>query len=366
MTRLLLHILTALAGVVGVALVVHFVGPSELARVVSEIGPGAFLAVTGTYIVFLLLHTVSWIAFLRGAGHRVPFRPTFVAMLIAYAVDYLTPSAYLGGEPVRALYLAERAGIKRRRVLGTVILQKFAEFSGFMVLILVCAVVTVVRFEIPWTVHAAVFACLAVFVACYILLTVSFVKDLKLSVRFLRWLARLGIKRRALLRLSDQAREMETVVHQGFVDLRASSIVGLVFGMVGIVPVYVRPAVFFAFLDPPLLPSLAVLSLIFLLLQLVQVLQITPGGLGLVEAGLVGIFALAKLEDGLALGYAAAIRAADVVLVGAGALAGVHYGVMRAALRGEAGTLTAPPGPEPAHAPPLPSPPPPSPDGGGR
>jgi uncharacterized membrane protein YbhN (UPF0104 family) len=92
---------------------------------------------------------------------------------------------------------------------------------------------------------------------------------------------------------------------------------------------FLRPQVFFYFADQQLF-SFAQLAIIFALIAVVSsVLWITPGGIGVFEGGMVGIFALLGISQGSAVAYGLALKMVELPLVGLGLLHLVGFGLLR-------------------------------------
>lgn len=71
------------------------------------------------------------------------------------------------------------------------------------------------------------------------------------------------------------------------------------------------------------------LALIFLMIQLVQALQITPGGVGILEGGIVGTLAVLKIKAAPAITFATYCRLGDFVIVSIGLSLAFFMGLSR-------------------------------------
>ena len=91
------------------------------------------------------------------------------------------------------------------------------------------------------------------------------------------------------------------------------------------VAIFLKPAVFFALASWSGL-GLGELSLIFVTSQALMTVQITPSGVGTLDSGLLGTFALLGLGDALCMAFLLSLRFWDAVNVGVGALLGSRAG----------------------------------------
>ncbi len=83
-----------------------------------------FAIVLAFYVVIFGLDTWGWKFALRPAMRRIPWRLLFRARLAGEAINYVTPTAWIGGEPVKAVLLAERHGIPITEGMASVVVAK--------------------------------------------------------------------------------------------------------------------------------------------------------------------------------------------------------------------------------------------------
>jgi uncharacterized protein (TIRG00374 family) len=93
-------------------------------------------------LIIFLLHVMRWKYILESHGIKLRFPKLFLAALAGYAVSYVTPSAQVGGEPVKALLIKSQK-VKFHVALSSVIIDKYVELTsnvlmgivGFVILI---------------------------------------------------------------------------------------------------------------------------------------------------------------------------------------------------------------------------------------
>ncbi len=99
--------------------------------------------------VFIILCSVfRWNLILLSQKHKIKFIYLVKSYLAGYGVSYITPSAKLGGEPVRAALL-KRYGLKTHESLSTIIIDKSLELSGSALFFVVGAVILVLNYALP-------------------------------------------------------------------------------------------------------------------------------------------------------------------------------------------------------------------------
>ncbi|MBI5369556.1 MAG: flippase-like domain-containing protein [Planctomycetes bacterium] len=336
------RILLALSLLLGVALlvwVVRAVGVADALTALRRAGPGAALALAVNGAAILALQTAAWSILLRSAGHPVAFRVLLAAMVMGYAMSFLTPSMYLGGEPIRTVYIARRSGLRKRLVLGTILVQKFAELASFLVLCWFGSAAVLHRYRadlgagaLAGLVAFDLLAGAALGALCW-----SFLTRAHWSARLLRSIARRGWWRPAAFEwAAGAAADMEEVIYAAFhARLRATlAAAGLMFA--SLLLVFLRPAFFFCWL-PDIAPfDLTTLGVFFVFTQLLMAFHVTPGGVGFYEAGFVAVFHLLAVPLAGGLAYTALARGVELSLTGLGILRALSLGLAGAQARAQA------------------------------
>ena len=106
----------------------------------------AFVVIQIFMFIFL---TLRWQVVLHSQGVKhVKFWHLFNYKMVGYSISFLTPSAKIGGEPVRAGLLSTREKMKYSDALSSVVIDKTIELStsgiftviGFMIILVSFAV----------------------------------------------------------------------------------------------------------------------------------------------------------------------------------------------------------------------------------
>src|SRR5215831_15045518 len=97
-----------LIGVVFLGYLLWKTGPRELWRELRLLGWGIIPVLLSEGIAEMI-HTIGWRYCLSGAQRSIPWRRLFPIRMAGYAINYLTPTAALGGEATKAALLAARS-----------------------------------------------------------------------------------------------------------------------------------------------------------------------------------------------------------------------------------------------------------------
>ncbi|MFN3346820.1 MAG: lysylphosphatidylglycerol synthase transmembrane domain-containing protein [Candidatus Bipolaricaulaceae bacterium] len=308
---------------------IYAADPKLVWQELRAVGAWGFLAVVGNVVLSFFAWTLSWFLLLRGAGIALPWKRVLSPMLAASAVTYLTPSAYLGGEPVRVYWVAKETGLSLAHVTATVLVERL--FAGISLLAF-SAIGGFFAFVSP-TVSLADkgamglgLGLMAVFLALGV---VSFTGNRRWLSRGLRALGRVAPWRGAWARLAAGAAEMEHQIHRVFSQCPGHAWASLFLQLVTVFLTYIRPQVFFYFARQALF-TFPQLSLFFTLNVFIGAfLWLTPGGLGLADGGRAGVFKLLGIPVSSAFAYNILFRFVEFVQVGLGLYLLLRHGLLR-------------------------------------
>jgi uncharacterized protein (TIRG00374 family) len=308
---------------------IYLSGPGLVFRELVAVGWLGFLMVVGNVVLSFFVWSLSWFVLLHAAGVQVRWQHVLSPMLAASSVTYLTPSAYLGGEPVRVYWLAKSTGAPLPTITATVMVERllagisllaFASIGGFFALFSPTISLADKGAVALGLGLMAVFLSLGVF---------SFARNRQWLSRFLRALSRIFRWRGILARLAQSASDMENQIYRVFADRLGHAALALLLQLVMVFLTYIRPQLFFYFTKQALF-TFAQLSLFFTLNVFVNsFLWITPGGLGLTDGGRAGIFQLLGIPISSAIAYNVLFRFVELIQVGWGLFLLFRQGLLR-------------------------------------
>jgi len=144
----------AAVGVLLLAILIYQTGPLQLARHLAVLGWWAPLVFV-PYAVSSIFDAAGWrVTFVR-------FRPKlwllYLARLIGEAMNSITPTAYLGGEPVKA-FLLQRFGVPLAEATASVILAKTALTIAQIAFVVVGVALFMIRRDVGMITVPAVLA----------------------------------------------------------------------------------------------------------------------------------------------------------------------------------------------------------------
>ncbi|HEU68510.1 MAG TPA: flippase-like domain-containing protein [Candidatus Acetothermia bacterium] len=306
-------------GIALFAVLVYWSGPGRVFAEIVGMGIVGFSAVVLSVVASIGTRALSWYALLRGAGIAVRCHHTVSPLLAGFAVSYLTPSMYLGGEPVRAYWVSRDRGIPMARVMATVVVERI--LSGFSVLAFasIGAVFAVTSPQLSLADKGAVGIALGVLTLLLVLLLIPFARNARWLSGLLAWAARFLPGRKRLLRATAHVAEMEEEIYRAFSHYLGYTLLAFALQLLTVFLNYIRPQIFFHFTQRALF-TFPQLSLYFTLSIFVDaLLWVTPGGFGLTDGGRVMVFTLLGIPASGGVAFTVVYRFVDLALVGLGA-----------------------------------------------
>lgn len=334
MTRAAKLTIGLLASVLLLAVMAYFVGFGDTIEAVGQVGLPALLALGGVKVVLLVCQAAAWTVLNRAVGHRAAFSTLLGATTVGMAGNMLTPSTYLGGEPVKVLYAGRRTGLPYEQLAGTVLLMKYVEALSFVVFVVVGTVVAVAGMgEVLFggasiALGAAVLVVAGGAAVLLVVLWVSLARGwLPLTV-MAGLLARAGIFRRFFSRLRVRARRVEQQASRVFRQERRMVAPAFCLFLLTHAAMYAKPLLFF-WLGWGTVLSPGELALIFLTCQVLLAFQLTPGGVGTMDGGLFGMLALTgiAITHPQCAAFLLCMRFWDGAIIASGALLATRVGI---------------------------------------
>ena len=323
----------ALSVVLGFGLlagVLYYVGWRQILAEMRDLGIPGILAVIGNVGLAMAAWIVCWWIILSSYGIRIPFGRIVGARTSGYAVSYLTPTLYFGGEPVRALLVSDATAAPTTRIFATIIVERFLGGLSMILFIMLGGFHAILSPSLPWSGKRLLMAGTA-FIAFWIFVgLIDFAGNLKWISRVIRLLGRFVPRwTKGMERAADKVSETEDEVYYAFTRQWKGTTAAFLVQLAATFFIYMRPQVFFHFSNGThfSFPQLSLLFSFNILLS--SFLWVTPGGIGTGEAGMIGIFryvAPGISSEGV-VAYSLVFKFAETILVALGVYYLFHRGI---------------------------------------
>ncbi len=314
-------VLSLLVGAASISLVLYFVGWREMLAAMGALSVVGAVEVFGVVLLTVSSWVVGWALLLRAYGIRTPLRRVAGARLSMFAVSYMTPTLYFGGEPFGAFLIADKESAPKTRVFATIIVERFLLGVSLTMLMLVGGFYAAMSPSIPASEKRIFIAGLGFIAAWIVAGFVNFARNLKWVSRIVRGLGRLVPRwSDRLTRAAAKISETEDEVSLAFTRHRKVTAVVFLIQIVTMLLTFVRPQVYFGATQGITfsIGQLAILYALYILLGFF--LWITPGGIGTSEAGAIGIFRLIapSVTTSQSVAYSLTFKLAEAVFVAIG------------------------------------------------
>lgn len=321
-TRVILLFLVGLAIFVSIF---YFIGFDKLLNQISKVYIPYFLISVIILLLFVFSWAFRWWLFVRRADPTVPYFDILKNHLVGLAVNNLTPVAKLGGEPVKAYILNRKHNIRIGEGLATVLSDLTLEFITSIGMVIV-AMFLYITFTNPpfWVLIIVLFFLLVAFLVMAGLMEIQSERDF--VPKFIRWLSNRSRRIRSHTeRILEGYKEFQSAFRRCLKD-RKTFTAGLALSI--LLKILEISSFFFLFLSLGYEVSLLTLVIIMGVNSMLLSIPATPGGLGILEGGLISTFILLGVPSAEA---SAVVFLQRLILFWGvtitGSILGVHYGV---------------------------------------
>jgi len=125
---------TFLVGLAVFAVIVWVLGPEAMWAQLSQLRPEFLLLALAVQAGAMAAMAYRWHIFIKATGHRPEFFSVLLITLAGTAMNNITPSTRVGGEPLRAYLLKKRHGARTSTGLATVVIEKIADMTAFSII----------------------------------------------------------------------------------------------------------------------------------------------------------------------------------------------------------------------------------------
>jgi uncharacterized protein (TIRG00374 family) len=110
-------------GILTLGILVWHIGPDKIYDAAAQFGPGALLVMLIPSLMMYVFEAFGWRLILGSAANEIGFFKILAIRTAGEVVNMTTPTAYVGGEPLKA-YLLQRFGIPLVEGLASVVIAK--------------------------------------------------------------------------------------------------------------------------------------------------------------------------------------------------------------------------------------------------
>ena len=322
--------------IIGIALffiiIESFGGLKKSFFAVSEAGWISMLIFAALFSLTLIGPAISWYMLMRSEKMPVKLLTVLKANFMGFPINFITPSLFLGSEPLKVYYISHVHKIPKRKILATIIVSKFQELGAVLLTMVIALGIALWKLNINERQETLLVISMVIIGSIFLLALYTFAGHLKPIAKIVYLISKLGIAKKKLSKLESRIDDMEKMIHYTFTKNKMSLFKSQLVMFISPAGVFIRPLIFFIMIKQPTL-SIAALSAIYLVTNIINILPLTPGGLGFLEGGMLGIFTLIGLKETQANTFSILIRTSDIILIALGIWLIIHLGLKAVAKR---------------------------------
>ncbi len=308
------HLFVIICGCLLIALLIHQIGPGQLWSQLKLLG-WALVPLILIEGVADLFHTQAWRHCLSDAHRRLPFFRIFYIRMAGYSINYLTPTAGMGGEVAKGVLLASDS-TGSESATG-IIIDKLSYALAQLIFVVGGTLITLPAMRMPRTIWVAMLTG-TVLLGAGMFIFLAMQKYGKLGA-FLRWFVnhRLGGHRveKLALHITGVDEKLQLFYQSRRTDLLLSVFWHIAGMACGILQCYYFLLVLTDHASLPVAAGLWFLGTWFSLLSFAL-----PIDLGVMEATRVIAFVVFGLQSSLGLAYGVTLRLEQLFWAGVGLL----------------------------------------------
>ncbi|NIM89943.1 MAG: flippase-like domain-containing protein [Candidatus Aminicenantes bacterium] len=135
-----------IVGILIFVFLIYKIGLDRIWEYIKKLSWQKFLILFFLRFLYYVFRTMSWKIIFEKYERRLPFVHLLAARIAGDAISYLTPSAQLGGEPIRAMMVRSS---NKRKSLASVIVDKTIEVLVMIFFIIIAVSIAVTRIPMP-------------------------------------------------------------------------------------------------------------------------------------------------------------------------------------------------------------------------
>ena len=256
----------------------------------------------------LLLSVLRWQIILKSFNFNMPFTTVLSYYVMGFSMSYLTPSARMGGAPLKA-YMLTRHKIPFEKGLSTILIDNIMETTFDILFSSVWIIILLLQFELPQRFETLVVVFL---VLAFIFSGIFFIRLYKGKVVFsliFNWLRMFRFK--SAHDLLEKIRMIDTMFSSFLREKRIAFLwfiilsffvwaIGLIEYKVALLAINFNASIFQLFL--------------IIVFAVISTMIPIPASLGILELGQVSVFTLLGLDPYIGIALAIILRFRDVLL----------------------------------------------------
>ena len=329
MRKVIFCIISLLVGLLLFAVAMQQADINDVLKTISLFPPLIIIFIfLLNFIAICVVGSLRWKIIIESQNkHKISFIKVLRAKLVGFAVNYITPSVLVGGEPVRAYMIKEESGYNWEKSFASVVIDQAIYFFSLFLLMIAGFLFLVSHFSLP-TEFFCGFGVIAAFTifTLYLFCSKMLNRNSDGDGFFIFIIKTLRLNKIKLIKSKEKnIKRTERIITQFFKNKKKVFLKAFLLAILEIVFYLVTVCVIVFYLDKTGSTFEFIQSIpIFFLITLANFVPI-PGSFGSFEAALTFIFDLLNLGKSNGFTFSLIYRFINVALVIVGFLALIHF-----------------------------------------
>lgn len=281
-----------------------------------------FIYVALQFLLFLTL-TFRWFVVIRSQGIKgINIFKLNNYKIVGYAVSFLTPSAKIGGEPVRAGILSSKHNIPFNKALSSVVIDKTLELTTSALFFILGGMYLLIKFVVAPELRNVIIAVMIFFIVIFGVFNYRMMAG-KSFFHKIFTIIRLD-KLKSLKKFSRNLKDFEKLVIKFYHKDKKYFLYTIGISFVSWIIMFFEYRIAGEILGQILTP--AQIFLIFSFVGAAYLVPI-PMALGALEAGQVSVFSLIRVSAAAGVGLSLIVRVKDMLISAIGMVLLLFYGL---------------------------------------
>lgn len=308
-----LKLVLLLLGLIGFALLLYRLDAATVYADICRLKWKLLLVLIPYFIVFAL-DTLGWKYALKNLTPDLKFLGLFAARMAGESINCLTPSAYLGGEPIKA-YLLKTYNISIVDGMASVVISRTIMTLAQVVFVLLGVALALSRLQDTGSLLAV--ATLTLFLGIPLTAMIMVSKKRGFFTATLNLLRRFKLHIKFLEESADKIKELDDTISEFYRTNKRGFYMCFLFYFLGWLAGMIEVYLILKFLGVPIdITNAFIIEALFTVAR--SVASFIPGSLGGQEGGVLLVFMALSLTAQVGLSFCIIRRLREVIWVGAG------------------------------------------------
>lgn len=313
MTKVILFFLSIVIGIALFIGVIVYIGLDDLVEVFSSFSWFTIAIVISLALLQITIIIYRWQMILEAQGDKVKFRQLLGPKFVGFAISYLTPGLYVGGEPVRAYLLKKQAKVPFTHGFASIIVDKILDFTYPLPFLIVALIYALFTYDISFQ---AVGVFIVALVGLVALLATFYIQTYRGKGFFTSMFAILRLDRLPKIqRILDRVKYFEGLNIEFFKKRRDIFIKGLLLSLLGGMIIFIQ---FMVMLWALGISANLIEILVMMVFMILAFLVPIPASLGSLEASQVLVFTALGHPASVGFAFTLILRIAELGKLGVG------------------------------------------------